>query len=94
LSSAEAKAGLKVIPVFISIDPERDTVEQVREYLRGKLIHAVKPFVQGQTWQGTDGVVFYFISLFLCPPLLFVCWKIYCSFVVKVKILLYILLKL
>jgi cytochrome oxidase Cu insertion factor (SCO1/SenC/PrrC family) len=23
------------VPVFISIDPERDTVEQIREYLKG-----------------------------------------------------------
>ncbi|XP_024375095.1 protein SCO1 homolog 1, mitochondrial [Physcomitrium patens] len=30
----EKKAGLQVLPVFISIDPERDTVEQIREYLK------------------------------------------------------------
>lgn len=34
--SAEAKSGLEVVPVFISVDPERDTVEQVREYVKGK----------------------------------------------------------
>ncbi|KAL3681909.1 hypothetical protein R1sor_024865 [Riccia sorocarpa] len=30
----EKKIGVQVVPVFISIDPERDTVEQVREYLK------------------------------------------------------------
>ncbi|XP_022151470.1 protein SCO1 homolog 1, mitochondrial isoform X1 [Momordica charantia] len=28
------KAGIKIVPVFISVDPERDTVEQVREYVK------------------------------------------------------------
>ncbi|KAG9453507.1 hypothetical protein H6P81_006411 [Aristolochia fimbriata] len=28
------KAGLEIVPVFISVDPERDTVEQVREYVQ------------------------------------------------------------
>lgn len=32
---AEAKAGFEIVPVFISVDPERDTVEQVREYVKG-----------------------------------------------------------
>jgi protein SCO1/2 len=32
---AEEKAGIDIVPVFISVDPERDTVEQVREYVKG-----------------------------------------------------------
>ncbi|KAI4353378.1 hypothetical protein L6164_002335 [Bauhinia variegata] len=28
------KAGIEILPVFISVDPERDTVEQVREYVK------------------------------------------------------------
>lgn len=32
---AEEKAGIEIVPVFISVDPERDTVEQVREYVKG-----------------------------------------------------------
>lgn len=31
----EEKTGLDIVPVFISVDPERDTVEQVREYVKG-----------------------------------------------------------
>ncbi|PRQ19406.1 putative copper chaperone SCO1/SenC, thioredoxin-like protein [Rosa chinensis] len=27
-------AGIEIVPVFISVDPERDTVEQVREYVK------------------------------------------------------------
>ena len=29
-----AKAGKEVVPVFISIDPERDTVKRVKEYVK------------------------------------------------------------
>lgn len=37
---AEEKAGLEVVPIFISVDPERDTVEQVGEYIKGlQIIH-------------------------------------------------------
>ncbi|XP_054784648.1 protein SCO1 homolog 1, mitochondrial [Prosopis cineraria] len=28
------KSGLEIVPIFISVDPERDTVEQVREYVK------------------------------------------------------------
>ncbi|KAL6228242.1 hypothetical protein ACLB2K_002196 [Fragaria x ananassa] len=30
----KANAGIEIVPVFISVDPERDTVEQVREYIK------------------------------------------------------------
>ncbi|XP_057947804.1 protein SCO1 homolog 1, mitochondrial isoform X3 [Malania oleifera] len=29
------RAGIEIVPVFISVDPERDTVEQVHEYVKG-----------------------------------------------------------
>ena len=32
---AERRTGKQVQPVFISIDPERDSVEKVREYVKG-----------------------------------------------------------
>ena len=35
--SAEGEAGIDIVPVFISVDPERDTVEQVRDYVKGVL---------------------------------------------------------
>ena len=34
----EKKEGIRVTPVFISVDPERDNVEQVREYVQGWLV--------------------------------------------------------
>ena len=36
--NAEEKAGMEVVPVFISVDPERDTVEQVHKYVKGILL--------------------------------------------------------
>lgn len=36
LTFAEAKSGIEVVPIFISVDPERDTVDQVREYVKGR----------------------------------------------------------
>lgn len=32
---AEEKAGIEIVPLFISVDPERDNVEQIREYVKG-----------------------------------------------------------
>lgn len=34
IDKIKEKAGIEVVPVFISVDPERDTVEQVREYVK------------------------------------------------------------
>lgn len=34
-SDAEKRTGKQVQPVFISIDPERDSVEKVNEYVKG-----------------------------------------------------------
>ncbi|KAL6888476.1 hypothetical protein ACP4OV_009502 [Aristida adscensionis] len=33
-SVTEEKAKLEVVPVFITVDPERDTIEQVRDYVK------------------------------------------------------------
>lgn len=33
----EGKAGIDIVPVFITVDPERDTVEQVGDYVKGVL---------------------------------------------------------
>lgn len=32
---AEEKTGIEIVPVFISVDPERDNVEQVGDYVKG-----------------------------------------------------------
>lgn len=32
---SEEKAKMEIVPVFITVDPERDTVEQVRDYVNG-----------------------------------------------------------
>lgn len=34
IDKIRGKAGIEVVPVFISVDPERDNVEQVREYVK------------------------------------------------------------
>ena len=34
-AAAEKRTGKQVQPVFISVDPERDSVEKVREYVKG-----------------------------------------------------------
>ena len=39
--SSEEKAKLEIVPVFISVDPERDTVEQVHDYVKGMQFLAV-----------------------------------------------------
>ncbi|PON92204.1 Copper chaperone SCO1/SenC [Trema orientale] len=34
INKIKQKAGIEIVPVFISVDPERDTVEQVAEYVK------------------------------------------------------------
>ncbi|XP_050238920.1 protein SCO1 homolog 1, mitochondrial [Mercurialis annua] len=34
IDKIKEKAGFEIVPVFISVDPERDTVEQVHEYVK------------------------------------------------------------
>ncbi|KAL3638080.1 Protein SCO1 1, mitochondrial [Castilleja foliolosa] len=34
IDKIKEKSGMEVVPVFISVDPERDNVEQVREYVK------------------------------------------------------------
>jgi len=35
IDKIKGKAKLDIVPVFITVDPERDTVEQVRDYVKG-----------------------------------------------------------
>lgn len=60
--NAEQKVGLQVLPVFISIDPERDTVEQIREYLKGKPnSDGIKEFTSGPS---DDSLMMYIQGVF------------------------------
>jgi hypothetical protein len=40
----EKSIGVKVVPIFISVDPERDTVEQVGRYVKGERTWCQKHF--------------------------------------------------
>nr|DAD28047.1 TPA_asm: hypothetical protein HUJ06_029515 [Nelumbo nucifera] len=35
IDKIKEKAGIDIVPIFISVDPERDTVEQVGEHVKG-----------------------------------------------------------
>ncbi|KAL7227918.1 hypothetical protein ACSBR1_022739 [Camellia fascicularis] len=49
------KAGIEIVPVFISVDPERDTVEQVREYV--KAARAFRVYYMKTEEEGSDYLV-------------------------------------
>ena len=67
----EKKEGIRVTPVFISVDPERDNVEQVREYVQGWLvctIHDSKYInVQMQSLLGKKSEILLFFLFPECP---------------------------
>lgn len=44
LMQVEKSIGVKVVPIFISVDPERDTVEQVGRYVKGERTWCQKHF--------------------------------------------------
>ncbi|KAL1543570.1 Protein SCO1 1, mitochondrial [Salvia divinorum] len=88
LSSAidkiKAKSGLEVVPVFISVDPERDTVEQVREYVKEfhpmligltgspeevkKTARAYRVYYMKTEEEGSDYLVDHSIVMYLMDP--------------------------
>lgn len=43
LMFTEDKGDIEIVPVFISVDPERDTVDQVREYVKGASLAWLHP---------------------------------------------------
>ncbi|KAL0336751.1 UNVERIFIED_CONTAM: protein SCO11, mitochondrial [Sesamum calycinum] len=84
IDKIKEKSGLEVVPVFISVDPERDTVEQVREYVKEfhpKLIgltgspdevknaaRAYRVYYMKTEEEGSDYLVDHSIVMYLMDP--------------------------
>ncbi|CAL5422781.1 unnamed protein product [Camellia sinensis] len=78
------KAGIEIVPVFISVDPERDTVEQVREYVKEfhpnlvgltgnpdqikKAARAFRVYYMKTEEEGSDYLVDHSIIMYLMDP--------------------------
>ncbi|XP_016467062.2 protein SCO1 homolog 1, mitochondrial isoform X1 [Nicotiana tabacum] len=78
------KSGIQVIPVFISVDPERDTVEQVHEYVKEfhpnligltgtpeeikKTARAYRVYYMKTEEEGSDYLVDHSIVMYLMDP--------------------------
>ncbi|CDP10938.1 unnamed protein product [Coffea canephora] len=78
------KSGIQVVPVFISVDPERDTVEQVREYVKEfhpnligltgnadeikKAARAYRVYYMKTEEEGSDYLVDHSIVIYLMDP--------------------------
>ncbi|CAK9139973.1 unnamed protein product [Ilex paraguariensis] len=78
------KAGIEIVPVFISVDPERDTVEQVGEYVKEfhpsligltgapeeikKAARAYRVYYMKTEEEGSDYLVDHSIVMYLMDP--------------------------
>ncbi|XP_057525313.1 protein SCO1 homolog 1, mitochondrial-like [Amaranthus tricolor] len=78
------KSKIDIVPVFISVDPERDTVEQVREYVKEfhpkligltgdpeeirKVARAYRVYYMKTTEEGSDYLVDHSIVMYLMSP--------------------------
>ncbi|KAL7092673.1 hypothetical protein ACP275_12G178200 [Erythranthe tilingii] len=78
------KSGIEVVPVFISVDPERDTVEQVHEYVKEfhpkligltgstdeikKTARAYRVYYMKTEEEGSDYLVDHSIVMYLMDP--------------------------
>ncbi|KAL2902001.1 Protein SCO1-like protein 1 mitochondrial [Bienertia sinuspersici] len=78
------KSGIEIVPVFISVDPERDTVEQVKEYVQEfhpsligltgdpeeirKVARAYRVYYMKTTEEGSDYLVDHSIVMYLMSP--------------------------
>ncbi|KAJ8445921.1 hypothetical protein Cgig2_009850 [Carnegiea gigantea] len=78
------KSGIEIIPVFISVDPERDTVEQVSEYVKEfhpkligltgdpeeirKVARAYRVYYMKTTEEGSDYLVDHSVVMYLMSP--------------------------
>ncbi|XP_074264500.1 protein SCO1 homolog 1, mitochondrial-like [Silene latifolia] len=78
------KSGIEIVPVFISVDPERDTVEQVSEYVKEfhpkligltgdpeeirKVARAYRVYYMKTAEEGSDYLVDHSIVMYLMSP--------------------------
>nr|XP_043621405.1 protein SCO1 homolog 1, mitochondrial [Erigeron canadensis] len=84
IDKIKAKAGFEIVPVFISVDPERDTVEQVGEYVKEfhpkligltgspdeikKAARAYRVYYMKTEEEGSDYLVDHSIIMYLMDP--------------------------
>ncbi|KAI7730509.1 hypothetical protein M8C21_028831 [Ambrosia artemisiifolia] len=84
IDKIKAKAGYEIVPVFISVDPERDTVEQVGEYVKEfhpkligltgdpdeikKAARAYRVYYMKTEEEGSDYLVDHSIIMYLMDP--------------------------
>ncbi|KAL8509258.1 hypothetical protein ACS0TY_016451 [Phlomoides rotata] len=84
IDKIKAKSGIEVVPIFISVDPERDTVEQVREYVKEfhpkligitgspdeikKAARAYRVYYMKTEEEGSDYLVDHSIVMYLMDP--------------------------
>ncbi|CAI9758897.1 unnamed protein product [Fraxinus pennsylvanica] len=84
IDKIKEKSGLEVLPVFISVDPERDTVEQVCEYVKEfhpkligltgspdeikKAARAYRVYYMKTEEEGSDYLVDHSIVMYLMDP--------------------------
>ncbi|XP_076904853.1 protein SCO1 homolog 1, mitochondrial-like [Bidens hawaiensis] len=84
IDKIKAKAGLEIVPVFISVDPERDTVEQVHDYVKEfhpkligltgdpeeikKAARAYRVYYMKTEEEGSDYLVDHSIIMYLMDP--------------------------
>ncbi|KAH9619285.1 hypothetical protein KSS87_015571 [Heliosperma pusillum] len=80
----QKKSGIEIVPVFISVDPERDNVEQVSEYVKEfhpkligltgdpeeirKVARAYRVYYMKTTEEGSDYLVDHSIVMYLMSP--------------------------
>lgn len=80
----KGKAGIEIVPVFITVDPERDTVEQVGEYVKEfhpkligltgdadeikKVARAYRIYYMKTEEEGSDYLVDHSIIMYLMDP--------------------------
>ncbi|KAL7587377.1 hypothetical protein Lser_V15G39386 [Lactuca serriola] len=84
IDKIKAKSGFEIVPVFISVDPERDTVEQVSEYVKEfhpkligltgdpdeikKAARAYRVYYMKTEEEGSDYLVDHSIIMYLMDP--------------------------